>query len=636
MVTLVAEGASLVVAVAALAYYWPTLKKKLVRAKNRAIGNYVAKTVNKLFMQDGGIMQLGEFTRSSDGAQVKYFKNAVKTLGEWYARAKRYADLEYLVYKGQNGAPDIRWTFADTMSRAEELREVGLKQTFGIKKGDRVAILMSNIPEFCLAFMAITQMGAIAVTLNAFWEGEEIEYGLTDSGSSLLICDEKRLLRLAPDGRLERLMRSGLRICVVRPSAELKAKIPGIIDFEDVSNKLRKPATFEFDPTVDPESDAYIMYTSGTTSPRPKGVVQTHISTIQTCMCFQLYAELLKTLRGEQKKRRTDLVTSPLFHAASLCATFLFSFYDGHKLVMIPRWEIDFALRTCLEEKVTFFGAMPTMLSDMLASKYFADHCKEFSFTNIGTGGAATPSKLIHRTAAALPKITQGSGWGLTESNAIGTIIGGPDYLEFPNSCGKAHPIVDLKLIDPDTMEEITGVNQPGELCIRSVTNMRGYWNNEADTKKILLPGNWIRSGDLGRIDEEGFVFIIDRVKDIVIRGGENISTSEVEEVIYSFSAANTKGDDQGLIFEACTFGLPHERLGEQLAAAIVPLPGKSIDVDALRAYCEHRLAKYKVPSVFFIREQPLPRGGTGKILKRKLKEAVSYTHLTLPTKRIV
>jgi long-chain acyl-CoA synthetase len=289
---------------------------------------------------------------------------------------------------------------------------------------------------------------------------------------------------------------------------------------------------------------------------------------------------------------------------------------------MLPKWEVEYALQVCIDEKVTFVGAMATMLNDILASEMFWKNRDKFSFTNIGTGGSATPSKLILRAASALPKLTQGSGWGLTETNSVGTIIGGPDYLEFPESCGRPHPIVDLKLIDPETGEDIHGRNIPGELCIRSVTNMVGYWNNPEETKKVLLPGNWIKSGDLGTIDEEGFVRIIDRVKDIVIRGGENISTSEVEGVLYAFTGGDKEGGEvESMILEASTFGLPHERLGEQLVAVVVPYPNKTINTDALRQYCEKKLAKFKVPAHFFIRNSPLPRGGTGKILKRKLKE---------------
>jgi long-chain acyl-CoA synthetase len=610
-------GLTLAIAVAFLVYVFPVIKRKLVRFRNRAISNFVNKTVQKLFMHSGGIMQLGEF-KASDGSLVKYFKNAPQTLGEWYALSKKHHDKEFLVYIPGTQGKETRWTYAETMSRVEECRH-SLVDRFGVKKGDRVAILMSNIPEFCVAFMAITQLGAIAVTLNAFWEGEEIEYGLIDSGSCVLIADEKRLLRLVPNARLESLLKAGLQISVVRPSDEVKKY--GIVDFEEISNKLKRPPTWAFDTSIDPTSDAYLMYTSGTLSPRPKGVVQTHLSVVQTCMCFQLYAELLKTLRGEQKKRRVDLVTSPLFHAASLCPTFLLSFFDGHKLVMIPRWDAESALKICVQEAVTFVGVMPTMFADLLACKYFQENKDKFQFTNIGSGGAATPSKLILGAAAVLPKITQGSGWGLTESNCIGTIIGGPEYLEFPNSCGKPHPIVEIKLVDPETGKEIEDVNEPGELYIRSITNMRCYWNNPEETKKILLPGNWIRSGDLGKRDSEGFIYIIDRIKDIVIRGGENISTSEVEEVLHAFSHANVGSDGTGVIYEACTFGLPHERLGEQLAAVIVPFPGKTLDVEALKSYCHQRLAKFKVPSVFIVRNDPLPRGGTGKILKRKLKE---------------
>jgi len=206
-----------------------------------------------------------------------------------------------------------------------------------------------------------------------------------------------------------------------------------------------------------------------------------------------------------------------------------------------------------------------------------------------------------------------GSGWGMSETCAIGTVIGGPDYLSFPNSCGRAHQVVDIKLINPDTMEDIlASPNAAGELCIRSPTAMRCYWNNPEETKKVMLPGGWIRSGDIGRIDETGLVYIIDRVKDLVIRGGENISCNEVEDCVYSLPGRR--------VMEVAAFGLKHHRLGEQLCVAVVPYPGVELESADIIDHCASRVAKFKVPSMVFIRTSSLPRGGTGKVIKRELR----------------
>lgn len=545
----------------------------------------------------------------------KYFKNAPKTLGAWYRMSQKFKNDEFLVFTGKPNVPSTRWTFAQVHLKAEALAD--MLKARGIRKGDRVSILMSNVPEYAVAFMGITKIGAIAVTLNAFWQGEELEFGLKNSGTCLLLVDERRLLRLIPEGRLEWFLRNGLSICVVQPSDELVKQFPhGILNvFEDWCKTDRTEPRFDVgDLDVGPEDDCYIMYTSGTTTGVAKGVVHTHRSSVQAVMAYAVFVEVLKVLSGPAKMQRADLVVSPMFHSAALIPSFLLAFYGGHKIVMIPKWDVETALKTCIDEKITFLGLMPTMLSDVLAAPYFQQNREKFTFTNIGTGGAATPCDLIRRAAKALPTLTQGSGWGMTETNSIGTINGGPEYIEFPQSCGKPHPIAEVKLIDPETNREILENDKAGEMYIKTVCNMRGYWQNEIETKATLLPGNWIRTGDLGKRDADGFYFVVDRIKDIVTRGGEKISCAEIENCVHSLPPGER-------IFEVSAFGLPHPRLGEQLAVAVVLRPGDNVQSQEIIDYCSKHLAYFKVPSMVFIRKQPLPRGATGKIIKRLLRE---------------
>lgn len=522
-----------------------------------------------------------------------------------------------------------RITFTQFFAQCDRLRTY-LAQELGVKRGDHVAVLMSNVPEFCVAVVAIVQLGGVACCLNAFWESKELDFGVRDCGASVLIADDKRASRLLMGGRLDALLRESVlrKLIVVRPSGELALK-KEVVPYETVvpapltlaDNKEKNIAVVPVALDLSPDSDCVMIYTSGTTSGRPKGVVLTHRSFTQTMMCYELFSTLLRKLRGgKPSDRRVDLVTSPLFHSASLSAVFFLSFKPGHKLVLMPRWEADAALNVCLAEGVTFLGCMPTMLSDVLKSPVFSANRTKFKFTNIGTGGAATPGDLIRRTAQILPHISQGSGWGMSECNSIGTVIGGPEYLEFPNSCGKPHAIVELKLINPETLEDVPpGTNAVGELCIKSVTNMRELWRLPEDTKKAFLPGGWLRSGDLARIDPvDGFVFIVDRVKNIVIRGGENISVVEVEDVVYQLPGQR--------VAEAAAFGLPDERLGERLCVAVVPVPLPDVPPITEQEVVEHcaaSLAKFKVPSQVFVRKasQPLPRNATGKILHRALKE---------------
>uniref|UniRef100_A0A7S2S561 Uncharacterized protein n=1 Tax=Mucochytrium quahogii TaxID=96639 RepID=A0A7S2S561_9STRA len=589
----------------------------LEKVKLALIDYVVGRALNKLTTKIGGNCEMGVVKRGEQ--EYRCFKNVPKHLGELFDLSRGFGQQECIAYIGPQGTE--RLSFEETISKAQAISAV-LVNEFNVKPGDRVSILMSNIPEFPITFIATVSIGAIAVTQNAFWGGEEILFGLEDSASSVLIADRKRLERLASIGQLDTLVKNGLRVIVIDKHPADSTYHAGVYDFDVLMEKYKGAERPQNCKQIQPEDDACIMYTSGTTSGKPKGVVLSHQSFLQATYSFVAFRELLVTIRGPEKNPKVALITSPLFHASSFSSTFLLAFATGSKLVFLPRWNVDSAIDTFIQERVTWVGLMPAMLLDLLNSKRFHQEKEKFVLGNVGTGGSACPSELIARLHKMLPKLTQGSGWGLTETNAIGTAIGGPAYLAYPLSCGKALPIVDIKCVDIVSGNDINEPGVEGELCIRTICNMSRYWNREEDTRAIMDLEGWIRTGDIGKVDSSGYVFITDRLKDLVIRGGENISCVEVEDAIYK-----CRQD----IVEVCVFGLPHERLGEQLCAAICLQKQADLTPKSIQDSVGKHLAKFKIPTQVFFRDaqsEPLPRGPTGKILKRQLRQKYSSSVL--------
>ena len=619
----------------------------LQKLKLRLIRHVLDKTVHKLTQEPGGLCEIRE--GKVLGITYPLFVNAPATLLQLYQQSLPFAEREFIVHG------ERRYTYRECLDTAAALARA-LRVRFNVRHGDRVAILMSNIPEFCLAYIAATSIGAVAVTLNAFWEAEMIVYGVEDSGSTVLIADEKRLKRLLKEdlgstgGKVYLDRISNVETILVRQheiallegregvhefaSVVNKELSSGIHGFYDMKGK-EKEAVFA---DVDTDDDAMIVYTSGTTTGKPKGVVMTHRAMVQTVYCYVLFANVLRELRGPAKQTRCDLLTSPLFHSATICPNFLFAFTQGTKLVMMQKWSPKEAVELFVKEQVTYCGVMPTMLCDLMNSEIFQLRRDEFCLENFGTGGAACPSSLLQRAAKTIPKTTHGTGWGLTESNSIGTAIGGPEYLANPLSCGRPHTLVQIKVVDPATSEDISGTGQPGELWLKTPTMMREYWRKPKETRDVLDKDGWLRTGDIGKADSNGLYYIVDRMKvgrivtvrlatlvdyfvfdlpqhilqELVIRGGENISCNEVADAIHQIS---------GDVKEVCVFGIPEARLGESLCAAVVVVEGSSLSEASIRSDLSGQLAKFKVPTDVFIRTLGLPRGATGKVLKSALRK---------------
>jgi long-chain acyl-CoA synthetase len=527
------------------------------------------------------------------GQRGKVWKNAPPSLRALFAATRARGDARFLVYE------DERWSFGDVMAKVDALA-AALVDHYGIAPGDRVAIAMRNYPEWVVAFAAVTSIGAISVSLNAWWTTDELDYALRDSGSRVAIADAERLARIAPLlGVLP------LRVLAVRTEGPLPA---GAERFEDV---VRDGAPL---PEVDvrPDMDATILYTSGTTG-HPKGAVSTHRAVLSALLAFAARAAINAAMGAGTPAGHPHptcfILVVPLFHVTGCVPVMLACFAGGYKLVMMHSWAPARALELIERERVTQFVGVPTQSFDLLECPEFAQRDTS-SLVNVGGGGAPAPPELVRRVDKSFAVARPGIGYGLTETNAYGPGNSGDDYLRKPTSCGRTVPIVEMRVTDAE--DRALGPNEVGELWFRGPNLIRGYWNKPEATAETIVDG-WLRTGDIGRIDEEGFVYVQDRAKDMVLRAGENVYCAEVEAAIYEHPD----------VHEAAVFGVPHERLGEEVAAAIVPKAGRGLDPDALRRFLAAHLAPFKIPTRIQLHAEPLPRNPAGKILKRSLRDSL-------------
>jgi long-chain acyl-CoA synthetase len=538
----------------------------------------------------GGPMELVETTVS--GRPTKIFATAPPTLrAHWDTLRTRGEDV-FVVYE------DEEWTYARVVHDVDALA-AALVERYGITRGDRVAIAMRNLPEWVVAYAAITSIGAVAVLLNGWWTGPELGYGLADSEATVVLADEERFDRVA-----DRLAALDVEAIVVRSTRTLAPPAAHLGDV--VVAGSQRP-----DVEVGPDDDATILYTSGTTG-HPKGAVSTHRAVISGLFGFACRT-VVEMLRSEPKDphpyRPAFILVVPLFHVTGCIPVMLGATLSGAKLVMMHRWDPARALELIERERVTNFVGVPTMSADLLACPDFATRDTS-SLQNVSGGGAPMAPDLVRRIDGAFSGARPMLGYGMTETNAYGPSNSGDDYLAKPASTGRVVPIIEVRVVDEDGA--VRGPGEIGEICFRGASLFRGYWNRPEDTDAALR-GGWLHTGDLGYVDDEGFVFVVDRLKDMVLRGGENVYCAEVEAAVYEHPG----------VHEAAVFGLPHERLGEEVACAVQPRTGVSIDVDELTDFLRERIAGFMVPTRWFVHEAPLPRGATGKILKRELRDEV-------------
>ncbi len=532
------------------------------------------------------------------GVTYRVFKHAPPTMREIFATARARGDETFLVYEGE------RWSFARVMSHVDALG-AALVSRYGIKVGDRVALGMRNLPEWVISFAATLSVGAVSVSLNAWWTEKELTYALEDSGASLVLADPERVERMTASAK-----KLGIPIVAVR-TPEGAQLAEGIDRFEDVI-ELGTPL-----PMVEmgPENDATILYTSGTTG-EPKGAVSTHRAIVQALMAFGCRQMIEMARLGDEapsgelpQAPPSMILTVPLFHVTGCVPVMLSAFAGGFKLVIMYRWDPDKALQLIERERVTTFVGVPTQSWDLIESPNFHKYDTS-SLIAIAGGGAPAPPTLVRRVDEEFSSGRPAIGYGMTETNGYGPGNSGDDYVSHPSSAGRVVPTMELEVRDDDLKAVPAGVQ--GEIWFKGPMLIRGYWNKPEETSQLFVDG-WLRSGDIGHLDEDGYIYVEDRAKDMVLRGGENISSAEVEAAIYEHPS----------VYEAAVFGVPDPRLGEQVAAAVVLKPGASLTIEELQAHVRSRLAPFKVPSLVTFSTAQLPRGATGKILKRELRSTL-------------
>ncbi len=531
------------------------------------------------------------------GVPTKVFAGTPPNIRYLFAAAAARTD-DFIVFE------DERWPMPRVLELVGQIGHA-LVHDLGVTNGDRVAIAMRNYPEWIAAFAAITSVGAVAVPMNAWWQTDEMVFALNDSDSKIVIADADRLdrMRAAAPGSIT------ASVVTVREGAEARNDDPfEVIALEDL---LTAGATLP-DVDIDPDDDVTILYTSGTTG-NPKGAVSTHRAVLSSLMAFAARAAVNAAREPSEpdpdKLQPAVMLPVPLFHVTGLVPVMLGAFVGGSKLVMTYRWNPDRALELIERERVTNFVGVPTMSWDLLEASTF-DQRDTSSLLAIGGGGAPMPPELVKRIEDNFSKGRPSLGYGMTETNAYGPGNAGDDFVAHPTSTGRALPIMDLRVTDP--LGTVLDEGETGEIWFRGPMLIRGYWNRADATADTIVDG-WLRSGDIGRIDAEGFVYVSDRAKDMVLRGGENIFSAEVEAAIYEHPA----------VYEAAVYGVPHERLGEELACHVMVKDGASLGVDELRGFVGERLANFKVPTKVTIVTEQLPRNASGKILKRELRDSL-------------
>ncbi|MBK5334187.1 MAG: acyl--CoA ligase [Ilumatobacteraceae bacterium] len=528
----------------------------------------------------------------------RQFMHAPPNLRTVFDIARTGGDDIFLVYE------DERWTFDQVFGRIDALADA-LVNRYGIVKGDRVAIGMRNYPEWVMSMLAIISIGGVSVSLNALWVEDEIDYALADSGASLLIADVERISRAIGPCR-----RMGVRMLEVRAD-------PPSDDDVDQWNEVVVPGRSM--PAVDVgwDDDATILYTSGTTG-RPKGAVSTNGAIVSSVMAFgsRAAADVVRAESalppGESPAAAEPLafiLIVPLFHVTGCVPVLMSCVVTKSKLVVMYRWNAEKALELIERERITNFIGVPTQSWDLVNSPRFADFDTS-SLRGVGGGGAPAPTALVERVAGSVKSGGPTLGYGMTETNAYGPNNTGADYLTHPTSTGRVMPIMRIEVRDPDGHQVPTG--QRGEIWFEGPMLIRGYWNKPEATAETIVDG-WLRSGDIGRVDDEGFVYVEDRLKDMILRGGENVYCAEVESAIYEHPA----------IHEAAVFGIPDERLGEEVAVAIHLAEGATLTADDLRAFLRTKIAAFMIPSRIVFVDQPLPRNPAGKFLKRELRQGL-------------
>jgi long-chain acyl-CoA synthetase len=532
------------------------------------------------------------------GIPVRAYKNAPPTVRHLWLASAAFAEREYLIYQ------DERMTYGEAH---RQVAAVGAwLAARGVTRGDRVAIAMRNYPEWLLIYWACVCMGVAVVGMNAWWVAEEIDYAVKDSTPKVIFCDAERLARLTerPDTA------AGIPLVATRV-----ADLPeGVLPWSAViAHGGELPEA-----DVDPDDDACIFYTSGTTG-FPKGAQLTHRGCIANLFSLMFSGQVTALATMEAAGLSPDpaappviptaLLTTPLFHVtANNCGAYAVTAAGG-KLVLMYRWDPKVALTLIEKERVTSMSGVPVMSRELITHPDFDSHDLS-SLMTLGGGGAQLPPDLVHKIDQTVQSARPNTGYGMTETCGIITAVSADFFVDKPASAGPAMPDFEIKCVDDEGNTVPDGA--VGELWVRGAQVIKGYLNRPDATAASITDG-WMHTGDIARVDADGFIFIVDRKKDMVIRGGENVYCAEVEACLYRHPA----------VAECSVFGVADERLGEEVAAAVYPRPGFEVDGASLREHCAVIMAKHKIPRYLWVVGEPLPRNASGKFLKRQLRETL-------------
>ncbi len=536
------------------------------------------------------------------GIPVRAYASAPGSLRDVWLMSAAHGDKDYLVYE------DERWTYDQAHAEVGAVAAWRVEQ--GVGPGDRVAIAMRNYPEWMLAYWAAVSVGAAVVGMNAWWTGPEMEYGLKDSDPKVLICDQQRIDTFLP-------IRQAAPVPIV-VGVRLDQAVDDVVPWAELKSFGGTLPQVQ----VDTDSDACIFYTSGTTG-HPKGAALTHRGCVNNLfsIAFSNMCQAAATAKareagvvspkkdaGAPATALSFLLCTPLFHVTANNCIAQGCTLTGGKLVHMYKWEAGEALKIIEKEKITNLSGVPVMARELIAHPDFAK-TDTSTLKSLGGGGAPLQPDLVERIDQKVATARPQTGYGMTETSGIITAVSGDFFVDKPASAGPAMPVFETKCIDPDGKTVAQG--EVGELCVRGAQVIRGYLNRPEATAEAIDAEGWLRTGDVARIDEDGFIFIVDRAKDMVLRGGENVYCAEVESAIFEHDA----------VAECAAFGVDDERLGEEVGAAVVLASGARVSGDELRKHCATQLAKYKIPRYIWILDEPLPRNASGKFLKRQLRE---------------
>ncbi len=532
------------------------------------------------------------------GQALRAYQHAPGSMRDLWLLGQGFGDQEYIVYG------DERWTFSEAGQIVANF--ACWLQAQGIGSGDRVAIALRNYPEWIFAYWGVIAVGGVVVGMNAWWVADEMAYALNDSEPKLLVADDQRLSVYADiAGDFD-----GLKVVAVRDSSP---PVPAT-QWEDA---VREPGELPLT-EIQPNDDACIFYTSGTTG-RPKGAQLTHRGCVHNIMNVaamgQIFATAQAMNRGDEvdapisAPAATSLVATPLFHVTANNCVMHGATISGGKLVLMYKWDTTEALKLIQREKVNTLSAVPMMTRELLAHPEFGDYDTS-SLNSLGGGGAAMhpdlPGKVVETTQRAKPA----QGYGMTEVCGITTYTTGDLFLARPQSCGPLVPTLEGKIVN--SAGESLPVGEAGELLVKGAPVIKGYLNRPEATAETIVDG-WLHTGDIGYFDEDGFLYLVDRAKDMILRGGENIYCAEVEGALYTHPA----------VLETVAFAVPDDRLGEEVGVAVHLKPGAMMDASGLREHMASRLAAFKIPKYVWFLAEPLPRNANGKFLKRELKEVL-------------